>query len=77
MCNHEQSMLVGSAAGITCRACGKTFPTWAAMMAEKSPPPEREAPEAANETPEAETVTEAQEAPAKSKRGRPKKTAQE
>ena len=68
MCKHDQSMLVGSAAGITCRACGKTFPTWAAMMAEKSPPPEREAPVA---------VTEAQEALAKSKRGRPKKTAQE
>lgn len=58
MCKHEQSMLVGSAAGITCRACGKTFPTWAALMAEKSP-------------------AKAQEAPAKSKRGRPKKTAQE
>lgn len=68
MCTHEQSMLVGSAAGITCRACGKTFSTWAALMAEKSPATAQEAPE---------TVTEAQEAPAKSKRGRPKKTAQE
>ena len=65
MCKHEQSMLVGSAAGITCRACGKTFPTWAALMAEKSPSTAQEAPEA---------VTEAQEKP---KRGRPKKTAQE
>jgi hypothetical protein len=69
-------MLVGNAAGITCRACGKTFSTWAALIAEKSPATAQEAPEAGNETPEAEAVTEAQEAPAKSKRGRPKKTAQ-
>ena len=68
MCRHEQSMLVGSAVGITCRACGKTFPTWAVLMAEKSTDTAQKAPEA---------VTEAQEAPAKSKRGRPKKTAQE
>lgn len=73
MCKHEQSMLVGSAAGITCRACGKTFETWAALMAEKSPSPSQEAPEAGNETPAPETVTEAQKAPAKSKRGRKKK----
>lgn len=70
MCRHEQSMLVGSAAGITCRACGKTFPTWAALMAEKSPAKAQEAPEAGNETPAPEAVTEAQEAP---KRGRKKK----
>ena len=77
MCKHEQSMLVGGAAGITCRACGKTFPTWAALMAEKAPAQAQEAPEAGNETPAPENVTEAQEAPAKGKRGRPKKTAQE
>lgn len=76
-CKHETSHLIGTAAGITCRACGKTFETWAALMAEKSPAPVQEAPEAGNETPEAENVTEAQEAPAKGKRGRSKKTAQE
>lgn len=70
MCRHEQSMLVGSAAGITCRACGKTFPTWEAMMAEKSTDTAQEAPEAGNETPKPENVTEAQEKP---KRGRKKK----
>lgn len=77
MCKHDQSMLVGSATGITCRACGKTFSTWAALMAEKSPDTAQEAPEAGDQAPEAEAVTEAQEAPAKSKRGRPKKSAQE
>lgn len=61
MCRHEQSMLVGSADGITCRACGKTFSTWAALMADKSPATAQEAPKA---------VTEAQEKP---KRGRKKK----
>jgi hypothetical protein len=63
-------MLVGNAAGITCRACGKTFSTWAALMADKSPDTAQEAPEAGNETPAPETVTEAQEKP---KRGRKKK----
>ena len=73
MCRHDQSMLVGSAAGITCRACGKTFPTWAALMAEKSPTTAQDAPEAGNSTPAPEAATEAQEKP---KRGRPKKTVQ-
>jgi hypothetical protein len=66
-------MLVGNAAGITCRACGKTFSTWAALIAEKSPDTAQEAPDAGNETPAPETVTEAQEKP---KRGRPKKKAE-
>lgn len=70
MCKHDQSMLVGSAAGITCRACGKTFPTWAALMADKSPDTAQDAPEAGNETLAPDAVTEAQEAP---KRGRKKK----
>jgi hypothetical protein len=66
-------MLVGSAAGITCRACGKTFPTWAALMADKSPAKAQETPEAGNETHAPENVTDAQEKP---KRGRPKKKAE-
>jgi hypothetical protein len=70
-------MLVGSAAGITCRACGKTFETWAALMAEKSPATAQEAPDTGNETPAPENVTAAQEAPDTGKRGKPKKTVQE
>lgn len=37
MCKHETKMLVGTANGIVCKACGKTFPDMAALNADRKP----------------------------------------
>ena len=45
-CNHDESYLMGTAAGITCRACGARFASWAELIASRPDPetPEAEAP---------------------------------
>lgn len=45
MCEHNNKDLIGTAAGITCRACGKTWESFEALRAaigpvETPPPPE-------------------------------------
>lgn len=35
MCDHDIKSLVGTAEGITCRKCGKTFPNMASLQADK------------------------------------------
>lgn len=34
MCNHDVNYLMGTAAGITCRKCGKTFPSLSSLHAD-------------------------------------------
>lgn len=46
MCKHENKDLIGTAAGITCRACGKTWESFEAMRAEIAPAPETPPPPA-------------------------------
>ena len=58
MCNHERQKLMGTANGILCRGCGRVFASFAEIKG--------------NTAPKAETPTEAQEKP---KRTRKKKEA--
>lgn len=38
VCDHQRQWLMGSRAGISCRACGKTWPSWEAFKEETDPP---------------------------------------
>ena len=42
-CNHDESFLMGTATGITCRACGARFESWAELMASRPEPEALEA----------------------------------
>ena len=44
MCNHEISLLMGTADGIVCRGCGRLFPNYDAILADRGETPQ-EAPE--------------------------------
>lgn len=43
-CNHEQSMLMGTADGIVCRGCGKLFKSFKEIHPQIEEAPEQEAP---------------------------------
>ena len=42
-CTHDISLLMGTADGIICRACGKLWPDFTAYEAETAPPAETKA----------------------------------
>ena len=42
-CKHAQEMLMGTADGIVCRACGKTFKNFDEVLAERDEKPEEAA----------------------------------
>ena len=41
-CKHEQEMLMGTADGIVCRACGKTFANFTDVLNERGEKPAEE-----------------------------------
>lgn len=41
-CKHAQEMLMGTADGIVCRACGKTFKNFDEVLAERGEKPVKE-----------------------------------
>ena len=43
-CKHAQEMLMGTADGIVCRACGKTFKNFDEVLAERGEKPAEEKP---------------------------------
>ena len=43
-CKHAQEMLMGTADGIVCRACGKTFANFDEVLAERGEKPAEEKP---------------------------------
>lgn len=50
MCRHENAHLMGTANGIVCRKCGKTFKDFSEVLADKAEPIQEPAP--ADETAE-------------------------
>lgn len=70
-CKHDVKALVGCAGGICCKACGKTFASYADVLADRKESPN----ETAQEQPKVEEKPKAEKKPATAKKPAAKKPA--
>lgn len=68
-CNHDIEHLIGTAEGITCRACGAKFKTFAEIKGKKEAPKTEETPAEVTEETTEEVTEEKPKAKSRAKKG--------